>query len=197
MGKSSNMSIPYFPIMYEDEIFYSIISRYHLLTGNKNYKDTLKEIFGKESVIPTVEFPSNLYYLENSVLKDINIEIEDIIFNHTLLPFYYPFLNIETQRYIMNRMKNHDGKGIKYKIGFVAGSICKKEGLMYCSECVKEDIEKLGEAYFHRIHQVQGVYVCPKHKCYLKKYPISNRDRSRIEFINLDCSFIDFEFNIK
>ena len=87
-------------------------------------------------------------------------------------------------------MKYTDGKGIKTQIGFVAGSICKKEGIMFCPSCVAEDIKKYGEAYFHRVHQVEGVIVCPEHDCILKTYPIKRNEVSRLKYIMLESSAI-------
>ena len=34
-----------------------------------------------------------------------------------------------------------------------------------CPECLKEDVEKHGEAYIHRSHQLTGVQFCHKHLC--------------------------------
>jgi len=39
----------------------------------------------------------------------------------------------------------------------------RKDFLSYCPECTKEDIHIYGEAYWHRLHQIQGVLCCPKH----------------------------------
>src|SRR5471030_3483591 len=32
-----------------------------------------------------------------------------------------------------------------------------------CPDCIKADVEKLGEAYWHRTHQIDVVHVCPIH----------------------------------
>ena len=39
-----------------------------------------------------------------------------------------------------------------------------------CPECAREDIEKYGEAYLHRCHQLSSVQTCHKHQCLLKRY---------------------------
>lgn len=39
-----------------------------------------------------------------------------------------------------------------------------------CPECMKEDIEKYGEAYLHCAHQLTGVKTCYKHHIKLKKF---------------------------
>ncbi|MBB5336415.1 hypothetical protein HNR32_001563 [Pectinatus brassicae] len=39
--------------------------------------------------------------------------------------------------------------------------------LRYCLACAANDREQYGEAYWHRIHQIIGIHVCPVHQCYL------------------------------
>ncbi|MCH4183418.1 MAG: TniQ family protein [Prevotella sp.] len=38
-----------------------------------------------------------------------------------------------------------------------------------CPECAKEELDSKGYFYFHRIHQMPGITVCPKHHCALGK----------------------------
>lgn len=40
--------------------------------------------------------------------------------------------------------------------------------LRYCHECVREEIRKYGETYWHRQPQLSGVRTCPKHGCLIK-----------------------------
>ena len=35
--------------------------------------------------------------------------------------------------------------------------------LRYCPECVRNDIRKYGETYWHRLVQLPGVQYCPEH----------------------------------
>ncbi|KAI3349976.1 hypothetical protein EXM65_03080 [Clostridium botulinum] len=180
----------YFPEPYDDEILYSVISRYHYYMGNLNAKETLKELFGNPNKIPTIELCCNI----NSIYKKINNSIydEDYLINkHTNLPFYYPFFNANNQRYIVKMMKNNNAQGIYAKIGIVAGGVCSKKDLYYCPECVKDDMNRTGEGYFHRIHQVPGVLVCPIHLCKLDKYEIKNNEVGRISLIKMNLKYID------
>ncbi len=172
----------FFTDTYEDEILYSTIARYHYYYGNTDFKDTLYEIFGSNSVIPTIEFPSRLDYLCQQLKNKVYCS-DSIIQNHTIYPLYSPFLPAERQSKIKYEMQFGDGKGIYSQIGITAGSICKKQGLFYCPKCVIEDKKKYGEPYFHRIHQIQGIQVCDEHNCKIKDYPISRNSGSRIAFI--------------
>ncbi|MBD7911969.1 TnsD family Tn7-like transposition protein [Clostridium cibarium] len=181
----------YFPEPYHDEILYSIISRYHFYMGNTNSKNTLKELFGTENIIPTVELPCNL----SKVCKFINNNIYNesyFIKNHTCLPFYFPFLNSNNQISLPEAMAKKNGRSIYAKIGITAGGICTKKDFYYCPECVKEDLDKLGEAYFHRVHQVPGVLVCPIHSCLINRYIITKNDVGRINLIRINLKYIDF-----
>src|SRR5258707_529671 len=47
-------------------------------------------------------------------------------------------------------------------------SICRPEFLRRCPDCVKSDRQQYGEAYWHRLHQVPGVRICPIHDCVLE-----------------------------
>lgn len=186
-----------FPIIYEDEILYSLLARYHYLSGNTSYKDTLIRIFGDDSIIPTVEFPVKLEHLASLLGPSMNISSRELTFKHTALPYYAPFHDAIQIDEIIHEMKYGSGKGIKHKIGFIAGSVCKKDGLYYCPKCVQDDAAGYGEAYFHRIHQLQGVLVCNKHGIPLLKYIEDFKVKSRIEFIRLDAYKVEVEVENK
>ncbi|MTI47819.1 MAG: hypothetical protein FH761_08260 [Firmicutes bacterium] len=190
-------TIEYFSRLYEDEILYSVLARYHFVSGGNNLKDTIIKVFGNNSVIPTIEFPTHLEYLTMNLGKYTNITSEILIENHTILPFYSVFNYKERIKEISQEMKYGDGKGIKHKIGYIAGSIGNKKGLYYCPLCLKEEYNKFGEGYFHRLHQLQGVHICNKHIRPLVRYPIYYKDVSRLQFIRLDKDNIKFNDEIR
>lgn len=182
--------INYFPNLYDDEILYSTIARYHACSGNVDYKNTINELFNSIDIIANIEFPGRLKILAENLPVSLGITADYIIQNHTLLPLYVPFLPRLRRHQIEQKMKYINGKNIKTQIGFTAGGICRKKELMYCPLCVSEDIQKYGEAYFHRIHQAEGVLICPEHSCILKNYPIKRNEVSRLEFIKLELNKI-------
>ncbi|MCT4594620.1 MAG: TnsD family transposase [Anaeromicrobium sp.] len=182
--------LTFFTDPYEDELLYGTISRYHYYAGNIDFKDTLKELFGKTSVVPTLYLPSNLNYLSSQLSKKYTADY--FIYNHTVYPYYAPFITKETQKKVIEGMKGDGGKSLYTKIGITAGSICAKDGIYYCPVCSKCDLDKKGEVYIHRLHQLQGIEFCPCHKVKLKKYKIDKNTSSRIEFIRLDENYMDF-----
>lgn len=175
----------FFPEPYDDEILYSIIARYHYYASNSEVRDTLKELFNSRNIIPTIELCCNIRDLCNRIGN--SMYDEDFFINrHTNIPIYYPFIKKNQQSNVLNYMKNSGGKGIYAKLGLLAGNICSKTELYYCPECVNEDIRNFGEPYFHRIHQIPGVYICPIHLCYIKKYCLNRKDVGRVSLIKLD-----------
>lgn len=181
--------LPFFTDPYPDELIYSAIARYHFYSGNIDYKDTLEEVFHSRSVIPSVEIGSHFNALTQQIGN--HYSIEKLLAKHTIYPFYTPFLSRERQLEIIQDVQG-DGKGLYTRLGMVAGSICKKDGLYYCPLCAEGDIKKYGEPYIHREHQLQGIDLCAHHYLRLKKYPIDLTLQSRIEFIRFEEKRMDF-----
>ncbi|MBU5437093.1 TnsD family transposase [Tissierella sp. MSJ-40] len=183
--------LTFFTDPYESELLYGAIGRYHYYIGNKDYKDTIREIFVNENVIPTLGLASYLDNVSNNLGSKYTSNY--IIKNHTIFPFYSPFLPENRKIELIDNMKYSDGKGIYHKIGIIAGSVCKKQGIYYCPECAKNDIDKYGEVYIRRDHQLQGVFLCKNNGVKLKKYKINKTNTSRLEFIKLDEKLLDLK----
>lgn len=181
--------LPFFSDPYKDELLYSAFARYHYYSGNIDLKDTLRELFGKDSVIPSFEIGNHLQFFCDAIGKHYSPNC--LIQEHTLFPFYAPFLSIDRKKEVLKAITVGDGQGVYAQIGIVAGSICKKESIYYCSTCVKADILQFGEPYIHREHQLQGIMVCPHHEEVLKKYVSKKSDIGRLEYIRLDEKLLD------
>lgn len=180
--------LPFFMNPYPDELIYSAIARYHFYSGNIDCKDTLEEVFLSRSIIPSVEIGSQFTALAQQLGS--NYSAESLIANHTIYPYYSLFLSKQRQIEIMNDIKGN-GQGLYTRLGLVAGSICKKDGLYYCNECAKQDVDQYGEPYIHREHQLQGIGYCSHHEIMLKKYPVDSNKQSRIEFIRFELEYMD------
>jgi hypothetical protein len=63
------------------------------------------------------------------------------------------------------------------RVGAVAAhnDVRHPECLRFCPACVAEERNKTGEAYWHRLHQVTGVLVCPTHGLFLESSSIPLR----------------------
>ncbi|MEC1305426.1 TnsD family Tn7-like transposition protein [Lysinibacillus capsici] len=178
--------LPFFTNPYPNELLYSAIARYHFYSGNLDCKDTLEELFGSRSVIPSVEIGSYFSVLAEKLGPQYSVE--SLLANHTIYPYYASFLSNNRQQEILKDVLE-DGQSLYTRLGIVAGSICRKGGLYYCAECTKEDDAKYGEPYMHREHQLQGINYCPHHETPLEKYPI--KSDSRIEYIRFEMKHLN------
>lgn len=174
----------FFTDPYEEEILYSVISRYHYYSGNKDYKTTLQEILGDRNSIPTIALPTHLEYLEKE-LKNNKYTADYFIDNHSLLPVFLPFLSSEKLKKIRATMKVGKGHGMYSFLGSIASVIRAKNRLYNCPLCSEEDYKKYGEVFYRRIHQVDGVYVCPTHGIDLREGPTttSRIGLNRLEYL--------------
>jgi hypothetical protein len=175
-----------FPAIYEDEIIYSVLSRYALTTGNENNLDTVEELFGKRYVKIGIEFTCLL----NNLVQNIDYykyTAKYLIMNHSAFPYYAPFLSENSKIQLFEQMIYGDASSIYSRVGLHGTGIGRKNCLYYCPECVSSDIKIYDEAYFHRIHQMQGVVVCPKHGCLLCEYDgFKLKEGIRTKFTVLD-----------
>ncbi|WP_226683446.1 TnsD family transposase [Sutcliffiella horikoshii] len=167
----------FFPKLYEDELLYSVIARYHQYSGNENFKHSLNESFGSSTICSTLFFPSSISNLLNN-LPHHSFTSNDIINNHTILPYYKPWIPINRYTTLINKMVNGKGSDLYMLLGRTASSIKSKQSLYYCEDCVKFETKMYGEAYWHRTHQLDGVLVCHIHKKFLIKSTVDLRKRT-------------------
>lgn len=153
-----------FPKFYDDELLYSLLARYYVKSGYIIYRQAAEDLFAKPNVTPDIYFMNR--YTDEAVEKITEqIPIEQIIEKHTMFPFYGRFLPYERRNRAFKAMLEMSGKHNnllaipKYK---------KERWLRYCPLCTHEDRKKYGESYWHRIHQMQGIDICPIHSCCLK-----------------------------
>ncbi|WP_102398906.1 TnsD family Tn7-like transposition protein [Haloimpatiens massiliensis] len=166
--------ITFFPNPYEDELLYSVFSRYHIKSGNISFTETIKDLFGTSNSTASFELSTNLDKLIENMPVNSKYKVEDFTYNNTLYPYYSAFLSKERAELIYNLMRSSEGTGIYLKTGANIGTL-KQKYFKFCSQCLKEDMFKYGEAYWHRVHQIKGVYICTKHNELLQesKFPIS------------------------
>ncbi|MGO4548018.1 TnsD family Tn7-like transposition protein [Paenibacillus sp. 2TAB23] len=164
------------PLPYPDELLYGVITRYHLRMNNSSPKWTLREVYGTENVIPTLDLPSHLDDVTERS-SQTGMSSDQWIDEHTLYSFYAPFLPIERSKRLKQLMKSKHGSGIHTLVGITASTIDRSGEFKFCPDCYEADIKQFGEPYWHRIHQITGVMVCPFHCVLLHRiiYPVAER----------------------
>lgn len=156
--------LPYLPPPYPDELLYSICARYHLYNAPISEKQTLLDLFGSSSASATYDFPSRLSAISSQLPSNTINTPERLLRYNTMFPLFEPFLPLSRSKVIANGMIGISGNGgIHNSIGVMASSVPALQSLRFCPACVSEEIELYGEPYWHRSHQVPGVFVCHSH----------------------------------
>lgn len=155
--------LSFFPKPYPDELLYSTLARYHIRSGNTSPKLTLQELFGTRTAIATADLPSNLGAVATNLSLISGITSQELVQNHTLYPFYAAFLPKERSQQVFEAMQSDQGAVIHGKTGIRASAIRVPKFFRFCPQCIQDDQARYGELYWHRLHQVPGVVVCPHH----------------------------------
>lgn len=171
--------IGFFPVPYPDEILYSVFARYHHRSKNRYVAATLNDLFGHEAARIVVDLPNKLGYLANQLPSGSIITAARLIDDHTLFPFYEPFLPPDRKDQLRQDMIERSiGGTIHGRLGILTSNI-SVEYLRFCPLCVEDDIKSFGEPYWHRIHQVPGVFTCSQHSTFLENSSVECFYRNR------------------
>lgn len=171
----------FFPDPYPDELLYSACARYTQITQYPNKQGAVKELFGGKGLAAIVDFPNRLDYFVSILPKGHNYSVEAFIELNTLVPFYAPFLPQGRIQRIYDDMKGEDTNRLQAKLSGKGTQIKSLKYLRYCPICMKEDLLEYEETYWHRIHQLNGICVCPTHQCFLED--------SSVEFVRFSSRF--------
>ncbi|MGY5345903.1 TniQ family protein [Paenibacillus glucanolyticus] len=152
--------IAFFSSPFPDEILYSVFARYHARSGNENIKKTMRDLFGSKTVCAVTDLPAHLNQLQISIPGNA-ISVGTLLNKHTLLPYFRPFMPVERYELILEQLIYGNGQSVFMKMGLPASGVTKPEVLRYCPACVSFDRKEYGAAYWHRSHQLTGVFICP------------------------------------
>lgn len=167
--------IGWFPSMYPDELVYSLLARYAAHSGYSGYLTAAEELFMQPWINPSIDFLNNLTSEAQTMLCH-QIPMENIIQQHTMYPCYVRFQKAEKRKLYMDSILS--GKGNYHLFApFSRKNTCQKRHAKYCPLCIQEDRETYGETYWHRVHQIPGIPLCPMHFCKLYNSSLQISDR--------------------
>mgnify|MGYP001176438490 CR=1 FL=1 len=88
---------------------------------------------------------------------------EEIILGHTLLPYFLPFKSQELASNAIACMRGPSLGSLKFQLGLLTSRFRAHLPLKACPECIRRDTARFAVAYWHRSHQLPGVWLCPEH----------------------------------
>jgi hypothetical protein len=155
--------LQFFPTCFPDESLFSLIARYHRLSGHHDDRDTLHELFGKHTQIVSSHLPSLLDTLASRLPQAMALDAQDIVDRHTLFPYFRPFLTERQVALSLVAMKGSSASGLKTLMGLIASQVGGGNCYRYCEQCSERDVELVGQPYWHRAHQLPAVHICAQH----------------------------------
>jgi Tn7-like transposition protein D/TniQ len=156
-----------FPDPYPDELLYSICARYTALMHYPNRVTATRDFFGDGVGAAVVDLPNRIGHLIDALPPGHLYSVNELIYNHTHYQFYAPFLPSGRALQVRNAMRDGGDNRVAERIGTSADRLKMPTHLRFCPSCVKEDRANFGETYWHRLHQIPGVEVCPQHAVFL------------------------------
>ena len=181
--------IGFMPEIYPDELLYSRFARYYERSGYMAYIFAAEDLFQNKNERPDVEFINRLTQDAQSVIHK-KMSADEVIMNHTMFPYYGRFLGKERRTEAYFALLNTDGN---YRNLLPIPKAKRQRFLRYCPMCVNMDRDKYGETYWHRIHQMQSIDICPVHFCVLQNMDIAIGSTTSPRFSAAENMIKDFE----
>lgn len=169
---------------HPDEILYSVWSRFSDCVSYLGKQDVMRELFGNINAVTIVDLPCFLGHFVNNLPLGHAYTIDDLINHHTLFPLYAPFLPRDRLCRLREQMVSNRASSIHKLIGnlgYASSTMSSPGWLRFCPVCVEQDRAKYGECYWHRLHQIRGVEICPKHRIFLESSEVRTRDSITLE----------------
>ncbi len=162
---------------YTDELFASTCGRF---LAKMYVAPSVKlgvELFAQSTCSCPIDFPAHLNHVVGQLPPGHPLTVDQIIDGHTLYPFTAPFLQPARAARLREQMKTGAGRSRDRRL--LTGrrsSVSVPEYLRYCPGCIIDDRMRQRECYWHRVHQVPGVEVCPIHEVWLETSTVSAWD---------------------
>lgn len=154
------------PKPYPDELLYSILVRYYIRSGYGRVSKVQVKLFDTLPQQPwDIFLPSNLNRLTRKLWTKAKYIPDYFIQNHTLYPFYSQFL-IPIEAELLRRVMIQQDNASISMIAKIPLDVDKahQSYLKFCPKCFEQESDELGEAYWHRAHQIPGIVLCPDHE---------------------------------
>ncbi|PWC35274.1 TnsD family Tn7-like transposition protein [Azospirillum sp. TSO22-1] len=155
--------VSYFPVIYPDELLYSVLARYHRHTASRSPKRTLDDLFGERTVRATVDLPGHLGALSRRLPAERCLAPERLAAELTLFPYYAAFQPASVVREVLTAMIDGATDSVHVRLGLAASIVPAPDTLRFCPQCFAEAVTRWGEPYWRRSHQLPGALVCAEH----------------------------------
>lgn len=165
-----------------DETLFSLCSRHHRLSDHGRAFDAGMELFGHPRQGSAHDLPNRI---DDFVARTNGLlgTAEDIVRNHTILPFYLPFLPASKETEALQAMLRGSVQGLRLSLGLTTSIFRSNHPLKACASCMAQDRDEFGFAYWHLGHQFPGVSHCSIHGSLLGSSPLRLHGEGRCPWL--------------
>lgn len=164
-GSKIRPEVSFFPAPLPDELLDSIVYRYHFLSGNQHSRDTVQTLYGAAVNTAPKLLINRMTTLHSRLPRKLFASPEVMIAELTMVPAFGTVLD-QRQMQTAHSASLHGGR-LGQNVQYRSATRVMHAALHCCPMCVREETERLGVAYWHRSHQLDGVAVCHAHGCNL------------------------------
>lgn len=176
--------IAFFPAPYPDELVYSWFARYAVRTGYTNYRAVAEDLFVSNTAKPNLEFIIELNAEAHKAVTAYK-PFGEIIMQHTMFPYYARFLPKERRCRAFHLLLEMDNRFNDALYSRRFKTQCR-QSLRFCPMCANEDRGQYGETYWHRVHQLDHIDICPIHGCCLQNSVVDITSRPSPSLIHAE-----------
>lgn len=155
-------SLDFVPLLAPDETLFSFLARTSCLGAYGNAHHTAGDWPCKRAGL-VFDFPYELERLTR-VMPIGQWNPEQLACAATCLPFYTRFRTSAVSGQAARILCGSSVGLLKHDLGLRASAVGSMGAIRACPECMSDDVDRCGTAYWHRSLQLPGVLVCPKHE---------------------------------
>lgn len=150
------------PDWLPDESLFSWASRFHWLSGNVLSVRTSRMLFDHARSGTAHDLPGGLDRFVERTGGELG-DVETILQWHTIAPVLLAFQPPEKIEHVIGQLRISSLGTLKFQLGLVTAQFRANFPLKACPACMLRDRVEHQVAYWHRAHQLPGVWICPLH----------------------------------
>lgn len=159
----------YFPRPYPDELVGSLLLRacrhiglpMYAIDSRLSYQGCGQRTLFRTGLLAQLSSATHLRAVE-------------IVEQHTLFPYITRFVTDSRRKALLASASSLDAQSL-LQFAHFAKRVCYACRGRYCPICAATDLAQFGETYWHRLHCLPGMRLCPYHHCALVSHIYSGR----------------------
>lgn len=150
------------PEWMKGETLYGLCSRYHRIAGHRLASITCQRLFGHPRAGLNHDLPGRVDDFSRRVHGQLG-SAEDILLERTVLAYYLRFRTESDTLSVLSQLRESGPASMKARLGWLATRMGAAHPLRACLSCVEQSIREHDAATWMLLHQLPGVWYCPKH----------------------------------